>query len=164
MRRYALCCWMLACRGLKRCPNAEFPRTQELHNGYGEPDRERFAARPGISLTVDYGTDHLACQALIEPPQPLAYAEEHVPLMSSEGVSEVLEEVAPATMRGKEIFAGGSMSGCNVIHMTEYENVSIGRSTHTCDAWSHDQDIRTVITFKRDICPKPKTPSTFTLP
>jgi len=28
------------------------------------------------------------------------------------------------------------------------------RSTHTRDPSSHDQDVRTAITFKRDICPK----------
>jgi len=37
--------------------------SQELHNRYGEPDRERFAARPGIALTVQYGSDGLACQS-----------------------------------------------------------------------------------------------------
>jgi hypothetical protein len=132
--------------------------SQDLHNRYGEPDRERFAARPGISLTVEYGSDHLACQALIEPPQPLTYTAEHVPLMSSEGVSEILEEVAPIAMREKEINAGVLVSVCNEARVTEYENVSIMRSTHTCDPSSHDQDVRTAITFKRDICPKPKTP------
>ena len=123
--------------------------SQELHNRYGEPDRERFSARPGISLTVEYGSDHLACNALIEPPQSLTYTEEHVPLMSSEVVSEVLEEVAPVAMRGKEMSAGSFQSGCNVARVTEYENVSIMRSTHTCDPSSHDQDVRTAITFKR---------------
>ena len=129
--------------------------SQDLHNRYREPDRERFAVRPGISLTVEYGSDHLACQALIEPPQPLTYTEERVPLMFSEGVSEVVEEVAPVAMRGKEISAGSFQSGCNEARVTEYENVSIMRSTHTCDPSSHDQDIRTAITFKRD-CPKPR--------
>ena len=133
--------------------------SQDLHNLYGEPDRERFAARPGISLTVEYGSDHLACYALIEPPQPLIYTEEKVPLMSSEGVSEVLEEAAPIALRGKENFAAVHVSGCNQAHITDYENVSVMRSTHTCDAASHDQDIRTAITFKRDICPKAKTAS-----
>jgi len=137
---------MFACRGRKRCPNQS---SQELHNRYGEPDRERFSARPGISLTVEYGSDHLACNALIEPPQSLTYTEEHVPLMSSEVVSEVLEEVAPVAMRGKEMSAGSFQSGCNVARVTEYENVSIMRSTHTCDPSSHDQDVRTAITFKR---------------
>lgn len=130
------------------------PSSQELHNRYGEPDRERFPARPGISLTVDYGSDHLACDALIEPPQPLTHSEEHVPLMSSEAVSEVLEEVAPIAMRGRQINTSFWVSGCNEASMTDYENVSIMRSTHTCDPSSQDQDVRTAITFKRDVCPK----------
>lgn len=136
--------------------------SQELHNRYGEPDRERFFVRPGISLTVEYGSDHFACNALIEPPQPLTYTEEHVPLMSSDIVSGVLEEVAPVALRGKEINSASFVSGCNEAHVTEYENVSIMRSTHTCDPASHDQDVRTAISFKRDICPRPKTPFTFT--
>jgi hypothetical protein len=131
--------------------------SQDFHNLYGEPDRERFAARPGISLTVEYGSDHLACYALLDPPQPLTYSEEHVPLMSSESVSEVLEQVAPIAMRGKEINSSSFVSGCNGARMTEYENVSIMRSVHTCDPLSHDQDVRTTIIFKREICPKPKT-------
>ena len=134
--------------------------SQELHNRYGEPDRERFAARPGISLTVEYGSDHLACYALIEPPQPLTYTEENVPLMSSAGVSKVLEEVAPSAMRGKELNSLVHVSGCNEARMTDYENAFIMRTTHTCDPSSPDQDVRTAITFKRDICPKPKTPWT----
>jgi len=128
--------------------------SQDFRSRYGEPNRERFAARPGISLTVEYGADHLACHALIDPPQPLTYSEENVPLMSSEGVSQVLEEVAPAAMRGKEISTALTRSGCNQFRITDYENVAIMRSTHTCDPSSHDHDIRTAITFKRDICQK----------
>jgi len=129
------------------------PSSQDFHNLYGEPDRERFAARPGISLTVEYGSDHLACSALIDP-QPLTYSEEHVPLMSSEGVSEVLEQVAPAAIRGKQISTSLTSIGCNQVCLTDYENVSIMRSTHNCAPSSQDQDMRTAITFKRDICPK----------
>ena len=138
--------------------------SQDFHGRYGEPNRERFAARPGITLTVEYGPDHLACQALIEPPQPLTYSEEQVPLMSSEGVSEVLEEVAPVIMRGKEINTVFFVSGCNEARTMDYEKVSIMRTTHTCDPSSHDQDVRTTITFKRENCPRPKTPFTANRP
>ena len=138
--------------------------SQEFHSRYGEPDMERFTARPGISLAVEYGSDHLACQVLIEPPQSLIHQEEQARLMSSEGASQVLEEVAPVAMRGKEINSGSLESGCNVARFTEYENLSIMRSTHTCDPSSHDQDVRIAITFKRDICPKPKTLSTMNRP
>jgi hypothetical protein len=107
--------------------------SQDLHSRYGEPDRERFVVRPGITLTVDYGPDHLACQALIEPPQPLTHSEEHSPLMSSEAVSEVLDEVAPVAERGKEINTAVFQSACNAARTTDYETVSIMRSTHSCD-------------------------------
>jgi hypothetical protein len=127
---------------------------QDLRNRYGEPEVERFSAHPGIGLTVEYGSDHLACQALIEPPQSLIHKEEQTRLMSSEGVSEVLEEIAPVMMRGTEINTVYLVSGCNETRITDYQNVTILRSTHTCDHSSHDQDVRTAITFKRDICPK----------
>jgi hypothetical protein len=130
------------------------PSSQELHNRYGEPDMERFNARPGISVTVEYGSDHLACQILIEPPQSLIHQEAQAMLMSSEGVSEVLEDIVPVAMRGKEISTTVSSIGCNEDWMTDYENVSIMRATHTCDPSSADQDIRTVIVFKRDTCTK----------
>ena len=130
------------------------PSSQDLHNRYGEPDMERFIVRPGIGLTVEYGSDHLAGQVLIEPPQSLIHQEEQPPLMSSGGVSDVLEEIAPATMRGNEILSGFHVSGCNEYRITDYENVSIMRSKHTCDPSSPDQDVRTTIIFKRDICPK----------
>jgi hypothetical protein len=50
--------------------------SQELHSRYGEPDIERFTARPGIGLTVEFGSDGLACQELLEPLQPLVHREE----------------------------------------------------------------------------------------
>lgn len=115
---------------------------------------ERFIVRPGIGLTVQYGSDHLACQVLIEPPQSLIHQEEQPPLMSSDGVSEVLEEIAPTTTRGKVILSAVHTSGCNEYYITDYENVSIMRSKHTCHPSNSYQDVRTTIMFKRDICPK----------
>src|SRR5258708_40333520 len=70
------------------------PGSQDLHNRYGEPDMERFIVRPGIGLTAQYGSDQLACQVLIEPPQPLIHQTEQPPLISSHGVSDVLKEIA----------------------------------------------------------------------
>jgi hypothetical protein len=130
------------------------PSSQDLDNRYGEPDMERFIVRPGIGLTAEHGSDHLACQILIEPPQSLIHQEEQPPLMSSDGVSDVLEEIAPITTRGNETFNSISVSGCNESRITDYDNLTIMRSTHTCDASSHDQDAHITIMFKRDICPK----------
>jgi hypothetical protein len=76
--------------------------SQDFHGRYGEPDSERFTARPGISVSVAYGPDHQACQILVEPPRSLLYAEDQLPLMSSEAVTEIIEEIAPDDARGKE--------------------------------------------------------------
>jgi hypothetical protein len=61
-------CWFLICRCSKRLACTEF---SELASRYGEPDVERFTARPGIAVTVEYGSDRLVCQALIEPPNSI---------------------------------------------------------------------------------------------
>ena len=75
----------------------------EFHNRYGEPRLESFIARPGIGLTVAYGSDHSVCEVLIEPPRPFFHPEESLPLMSSDTVTEILEEVAPVKARGMSI-------------------------------------------------------------
>jgi len=40
--------------------------SQSLRDRYVEPDIERFAAARDIGLTVEYGSDGLACQMVIE--------------------------------------------------------------------------------------------------
>ena len=90
--RFLVGCFLVGVAGLVLVQSS-----QELRIRYGEPDVERFAVRPGISLSVEYGSDHLVCQALIEPPKTLVHPEEPVPLMSSEAVTAILEDIAPTT-------------------------------------------------------------------
>jgi hypothetical protein len=130
------------------------PSSQDFHKLYGEPDRERFSPRPGISLTVEYGPDHLACSALIDPPQPLTSSEGHLPLMSSEAVTEILEEIVPAHVRGNETGESITMSGCNEFQIVAYQNATITRSTHNCLPLKPEREMRATVAFKRDICPK----------
>src|ERR1700693_632545 len=147
-------CLMIAAASL-----ALSPSSADLHSRYGVPDLERFMARPGISLSVEYGSDHLACVARLEPPQSLLGSQEiQRPLMPSEAVSEVIEEVAPSVMRGNLIGNSSFQSGCNVGALSDYENLSIMRATHEGDPDSPDRDASTTINFKRDICPKQKPP------
>lgn len=127
--------------------------SQELRNRYGEPDVERFAVQRGISLAVEYGSDHLVCQALIEPPQTLIHGEEAVPLMSSEAVTEILEDIAPTDERGK-VVQTITTNGCNEFQILEYENVSITRSTHNCLPLKPEREMRATAVFKRDTCRK----------
>jgi hypothetical protein len=107
-----------------------------------------------VRVAAEYGPDRSACEILIEPPQSLIHQEEKARLMPSDGVSGVLGEIAPVASRGKEISSMIDFTGCIAVRMTDYENVFIMRTMHTCDPSSPDQDVRTAITFKRDICPK----------
>jgi TonB family protein len=129
--------------------------SQELHNRYGETDLERFAVRPGISLTVQYGSDHLACQFVIEPSNPLVPSDpigSYSP-MSSVIVTEILEEIVPMQTRGKQVSISETAFGfADVTAVFDYENVSITRSR----PWrSEHQDYRATAVLKRDNCPKP---------
>lgn len=126
--------------------------SQDFHSKYGEPGIERFTARPGIGLTVEFGSDGLACQELLEPRQPLLHREEQASFMPSDAITEVLEEIAPLATRGKETGKSTTMSGCNRFEIDEYANVSITRSTHNCVPSSPDRDIRATVTFTRDAC------------
>jgi hypothetical protein len=127
----------------------------DLRSRYGEPNMERFLVRPGISLSVEYGSDHLTCVARLESPRPmLANQDLQVPLMPSQAVSEVIEEVVPTAMRGKLVNSGSFQSGCAVGWFRDYDNVSIMRATNGCEPDSPNRDASTTVNFKRDVCPK----------
>ena len=132
--------------------------SDEFHAKYGPSDLERFQVRPGISLTVQYGSDHEACEMVIGPLQPLIHPEGQAPLVSSDSVSEILEEVAPSAMRGKEIGSGNFQMSCALGTVTDYENVTISRGSSACKAGSPDRDSSVQINFKRAACPVVKSP------
>jgi hypothetical protein len=139
--------------------SATLPQSsQEFHSRYGEPYLERFEARPGISLVVEYGSDHLACQITLEPRQPLIHGEEQIQFISSEDVSEILKEVAPVALRGNVISRSSFEDFCAAGYFTDYENISIMRRMSACKPSSPEHDLKTQIIFKRDVCPKIKNP------
>src|SRR6202042_3757286 len=108
------------------------PSSQDFRSRYGEPDVERFVARPGIAVTVEYRSDHLAWQTLIQPPNSIIYAGQPSALMRPETVTEILEEIAPSNERGKELVSSITSMGCNESQSVEYENATIVRATHNC--------------------------------
>ena len=132
------------------------PSSQELHKQYGEPDLERFMARPGISLTVEYGSDHFACSILIESPGPLLHHEESPPLMSSDTVTEILEEVVPVNMRGMIISSSIESMGCAESRRTQYQNLTVDRLRNNCLSQTPEHEVRATVSYKRDVCPKSK--------
>ena len=148
--------FLIACFAVAAVSAALPQSSNEFHNRYGDPALERFQARPGISVTVEYGSDHLACRILIEPPRSLFNGEQHLPLMSSDAVTDVLEEIVPAQVRGEETGRSITAVGCNEFEIVEYENVSIMRSTHNCLPLKPEREMRATISFKRGICAESK--------
>jgi len=126
--------------------------SQEFHSRYGEPDMKRFAARPGISLAVEYGSDHLACRVLIEPPRQLFHPQESLPLMSSDTVTEILEEIAPVKMRGMSIASSIDSMGCAESRRTRYQDLEIDRVRNNCLSSTPEHEVRATIEYRRDIC------------
>jgi hypothetical protein len=130
--------------------------SQEFHSRYGEPDIERFAARPGISLAVEYGSDHRACRVLIEPPRPLFHPEESLPLMSSDTVTEILEEILPVKLRGMSITSSIESMGCAESRKTQYLELTIERAKNNCISPTPEHEVRATIAYSREICRKSK--------
>jgi hypothetical protein len=157
MLKYALFSASLLLALLSFATDASAPSAQGLRKLYGEPTMERFAVRSGITLAVQYGPDRTACELLIAPVQSLLELQEPIPpSMSSRDVSDVLQEMIPVATRGKQINSTTIQAGGNALLKTDYENVSIERicSLQSCVSSNENQDVRTLVVFKRDACPK----------
>jgi hypothetical protein len=131
------------------------PSSQEFSKTYGVSDLEHFMARPTIGLTVEYGSDHKACRILIEPPRQLFHPEQSLPLMSSDSVTDILEEIAPVKMRGMSISSSMDSMGCAESRRTQYQDLEIDRMRNDCVSPTPEHEVRATIEYRRDICRKP---------
>jgi hypothetical protein len=122
----------------------------------GEPTIERFGVGNGITVSVQYGPDRVACQILIAPRRLLVEVQSPDLLMSSPGVSRVLQELLPPATRGKQVDSNSVQAGGNTLLRTDYEELSIRRvcSSQSCISSTENQDLRTLVVFKRDACPR----------
>jgi hypothetical protein len=144
MRLFA-CCFVLAFSNLliAQISPADF------RGRYGEPDRERFLARPGIAVEVEYGADHLACMMLIGTPEKLLH--ENNSFIPASAATEILEEVVPLESRGNQINSILEQFGCATARRPDYVNVTITRTSDECH--SPDSE-RATVRFTRDACQK----------
>lgn len=148
--RVLIACLLLVSAGL---PLAQSSR--DLRSRFGEPDVERYTAANDIGLTVEYGSDGLACQILIERKQPLlhsmkAQAQQY---MLPEVVSALIDQIVPSVSRGRHITTMLESMGCAEGHVDEYENVWIGRYSDKCGPLKPERDSTATIAFKRPVCP-----------
>ncbi|MGB2663264.1 MAG: hypothetical protein WAK48_04620 [Candidatus Acidiferrum sp.] len=102
-------------------------------------------------MTVMYGSDRHTCFIELTPEQPL-YPERRYHEMSSERVSEILEEIAPSAKRGKLNGGGTFCGGSPGIGDYDYEYLRITRRLRCGE---DNSESNTKMYFKRDVCPKP---------
>ena len=119
--RILMGCLLLGCSFAFPAVALLAPDSEALHKLYGKsdlvspnregtPDSESFHLRDDIHMTVMYGLDHHACFIELTPEQPL-YAQRPYHEMSSERVTEILEEIAPSAKRGKLNGGGTTCAG-----------------------------------------------------
>jgi hypothetical protein len=77
--------------------------------------------------------------------------------MSTAAVTELIEQITPAAMRGKLIGSGVFQASCGAIETDDYENVRISRGVAVCEP-KGDESGSVSISFKRDVCPKSDSP------
>src|SRR5450432_3558175 len=90
-----------------------------LRSKYGQPlDRETFTVRPGIELVVDYGPSKQACRIQLPSGKKIVGT---VPdgAITKHQIDEVLDEVVPQSIRGKELGKGMTGTGAPMLFVTE---------------------------------------------
>jgi hypothetical protein len=127
--------------------------SRDLRSRFGEPDVERYSATNDIGLTVEYGSDGLACQIVIERKQPLLHSNQGQQYMPPEAVSALIDEIVPPDSRGRHINALLESMGCAEGRLDEYENVWIGRYSDMCVPLKPERDSTATVAFKRHDCP-----------
>ena len=128
---------VIGCLGFALPVAAQLDSTA-LRAKYGEPlARETFQVRPNIEAIVIYGTTRQVCKIEL-PPWRNA--------VTTQQVDEVIAELVPLAVRGKEIRRMIASTGRNSLSSVEYENVNI--------AEPQDNGRRTAvtITFNRPDC------------
>jgi len=120
--------------------------TSTLRAKYGEPlARETFQVRPNVEAVVNYGTGHQVCK--IELPPGSYVNPPHG--ASNRGVDEVIDELVPPSVRGKEV--GSSIASASRLseRFTEYEHVKLHEPQ---DPDHPGRRTGVTITFKRPDC------------
>jgi hypothetical protein len=120
-----------------------------LHSKYGPPlERETFTVRPGIEMVVDYGPSKQVCRIQLPSGSQIVGT---VPpgAVTKQQVDEVLAEVVPLSMRGKEMNRMSMATGLPMMVATEYEHVMISESKNGSIGTG------ITVTFKDSSCPNP---------
>ena len=119
-----------------------------LRSKYGAPiDRETFTVRPGVQMIVDYGRNKQVCQIQL-PSGMQIVGTAPTGVVTKQQIDDVLNEVAPPSVRGKEINRGMLASGAPMLLLTDYEHVMVS------ELKNGEVGAGITLTFKYSTCPK----------
>jgi hypothetical protein len=115
----------------------------DLRTKYGPPlTRETFAVRSGIEMIVDYAANGHVCKIQLPPVGP-----GRDPNVSSpQAIDELISELVPLTIRGKELRRGASITGTNSVLIVEYEDIGIAEALH------EQRRTGVTVTFTKEAC------------
>ena len=121
--------WIVAILGLILASSAAGQvDASALRAKYGAPlNRETFTVRPGIEMIVDYSpTSNQACRLELpgEAPMPEDVAP-GVGVNIHKPIDDLMEEIVPLSMRGKEQVKMCESAGVNSMCSIQYDKVSI---------------------------------------
>jgi hypothetical protein len=134
-------------------PTSALPQTgaamssSYLRQKYGQPlARETFTARPGIEMVVDYAANGHVCRIHFPPVGP----GRDPGVKTNQAIDDILAELVPVTMRGKELRKGVQSAGAISLSTVEYEN-------NITVAELQQAGTRTGVSviFKKEECAKP---------
>jgi hypothetical protein len=121
--------------------------TSQLRAKFGPPQyREIFTVAQGFQVIVDYGADREVCR--MELPA-LAPSWERPGVNDQKTVDDLLLQLVPPSMRGKNLRTMVFTSGPNFLETTEYEHVSISEPGNASGRTG------VIVQFKRDDCGLP---------
>jgi hypothetical protein len=130
-------CMGFACMGFAAALFGQIDSNQ-LRARYGAPlARETFTVSPGFQIIADYGPDQKVCR--LELPAG----------GNQQRVDDVLLELVPMSMRGKNLGTLFDYASRASIKITDYENISIGEPQ---DPDRPGRRTGLNVVFKREAC------------
>lgn len=118
----------------------------ELQRKYYSEDGEHYEVRPGVLMTVSFTGEDRAREIVIEPQRAPGTDKALFRGMAPAKLTKIINEVAPASERGRLLHQYTFSGGCSEIRTSEYERVTISR-IHSC-APSGGGDISATIRWK----------------
>jgi hypothetical protein len=95
----------------------------QLRAKYGPPlDRETFTISPGYQMIVDYGSDRQASRLELPPAAPSL---DQPGVIAQNRVDDILLELVPMSVRGKQLNSLSTVSGRSSIRSTVYEHAVV---------------------------------------